>query len=1056
MLLPTPLENQNALRLAITHAYHLDETLALEYLLKEVTLSEEMNHQIAEKARLLVNAVRKARVNQGGLDAFLYQYDLGSEEGIALMCLAEALLRIPDNTTIDNLLRDKISTANWVSHLGKSSSFLVNAASFGLMLTGKILGKSEEQAVKHGLKKIIERSSLPVIRKAVKHAMGILGEQFVMGETIEKAIKRARVNEKKGYRYSYDMLGEAARTAKDAERYFQSYQKAIEKIAQASQNKGVIDGPGISIKLSALHPRYEFSKQEKVLAEVTPLLRALALQAKEANIGLTVDAEEADRLELSLDIFEAVFCDPIFNGWEGLGLAVQSYQKRAPYVLDWLIDLSRKQHRRIMVRLIKGAYWDAEIKNAQVRGLKGYPVFTRKASTDISFMACAKKMISAPDVFYAQFATHNAYSVAAILEMIEAQKTAPAFEFQCLHGMGQTLYDHIVGPANLNIPVRVYAPVGGHEDLLAYLVRRLLENGANTSFVNRILDPKISIEEIAASPISKIQDLAFKPHPHIPLPRAIYLKENSTQDEGRLNSYGIDLSDLQELTMLDKQLTLECEKKWCAGPIVNGEEILSENSETRFDPSDKNREIGKVSKANLEQLENALASAHKAYETWDLMPPEKRAECLERAATLFEERMPQFMALAIREGGKTINDAQAEVREAIDYCRYYAERAREDLAQALTLQGPTGETNQLQLRARGVIACISPWNFPLAIFIGQVTAGLAAGNAVIAKPADQTPLIAAAAVKLLHEAGIPKDVLQFVPGKGSVIGAKMIADLRIKAVVFTGSTETARGINQALANREGAIIPLIAETGGQNAMIVDSSALPEQVVMDVVSSAFYSAGQRCSALRVLFLQEDIADKTIEMLKGAMAEIKLGNPVLLETDVGPVIDLPAKKMLEEHVERMQREAKCIYRVPLTPECENGTFFAPVAFEIENLNQLTREVFGPVLHIIRYTANDLDKVIDSINNTGYGLTLGIQSRIESTINTIRQRARVGNTYVNRNIIGAVVGVQPFGGENLSGTGPKAGGPHYLTRLCVERAICINTTAAGGNASLLCLGE
>jgi RHH-type proline utilization regulon transcriptional repressor/proline dehydrogenase/delta 1-pyrroline-5-carboxylate dehydrogenase len=1052
MLHPTPIEKQNALRAAMTRAYHLDETLALEQLLKEVIFSDEMNQQIQEKARLLVNAVRQARVNQGGLDAFLYEYDLGSEEGIALMCLAEVLLRIPDKTTIDKVLRDKISTGNWVSHLWKSRSFLVNAASFGLMLTGKILGKPEDQSIKNGLQKFIERSSLPVIRKAVKHAMGILGEQFVMGETIEKAIKRAQVNEKKGYRYSYDMLGEAARTAKDAERYFQSYQKAIEKIAQASQNKGVIDGPGISIKLSALHPRYEFSKQEKVLAEVTPLLKALALQAKEANIGLTVDAEEADRLDLSLDIFEAVFCDPIFNGWEGLGLAVQSYQKRAPYVLDWLIDLSRRQHRRIMVRLIKGAYWDAEIKSAQVKGLKGYPVFTRKASTDVSFIACAKKMLNAPDVFYSQFATHNAYSVAAILEMIDAQQKItsikPEFEFQCLHGMGQTLYDHIVGPANLNIPVRVYAPVGGHEDLLAYLVRRLLENGANTSFVNRILDPKIPIEEIAADPIAKVQSLQYKPHPHIPSPRDIY--------QGRLNSYGIDLSDFQELTMLDKQLAVECEKNWYAAPIINGEEILSENFEIRLDPSDKNREIGKASKASVEQLETALASANVAYEAWDLTPAEKRAECLERAAKLFEERMPQFMALAIREGGKTINDAQAEVREAIDYCRYYAERARVDLAHPLTLNGPTGETNQLQLRARGVIACISPWNFPLAIFIGQVTAGLAAGNAVIAKPADQTPLIAAAAVRLLHEAGIPKEVLQFVPGKGSVIGAKMIADLRVKGVVFTGSTETARGINQALSNREGAIIPLIAETGGQNAMIVDSSALPEQVVMDVVSSAFYSAGQRCSALRVLFLQEDVADKIIEMLKGAMAEIKMGNPALLETDVGPVIDLAAKKILEEHVERMQREAKFIYRVPLTPECENGTFFAPVAFEIENLNQLTREVFGPVLHIIRYAANDLDKVVESINNTGYGLTLGIQSRIESTINTIRQRARVGNTYVNRNIIGAVVGVQPFGGENLSGTGPKAGGPHYLTRLCVERAVCINTTAAGGNASLLCLGE
>lgn len=1013
----TPTES-NPLRAAITRAYRMDEAQCIENLIKEASFSPSTLNNIAQTARKLVGEVRKQRLGKGGLDAFLYQYDLSSSEGITLMCLAEALLRVPDTATIDNLLRDKITAADWAAHTGQSDSLFVNAATWGLLLTGKILSPSDtsEGKMRGIFKQFIEKTGIPVIRKAVKQAMGLLGRQFVMGETIDEALKRAREKEQQGYRFSYDMLGEAAITADDAERYFKAYQDAIEKIGRAAQSQQVSENPGISVKLSALHPRYEFAKHERVLAEVTPRLRQLALQAKAANIGLTVDAEEAERLDLSLDIIEKIFCDPALADWEGFGLAVQSYQKRAWYVLDWLINLSHQQKKRWMVRLIKGAYWDSEIKIAQVKGLCGYPVFTRKASTDVSFLACAKKIFAHPEAFYPQMATHNAYSLAAVLEL--AKNSNQNFEFQCLHGMGYTLYDQVVGAKHFNIPCRVYAPVGGHKDLLAYLVRRLLENGANTSFVNRIIDEDASIEDIIADPVAKVRALMSKSHPKIPLPKDIYGEE-------RQNATGIDLTHKEELKELD--VTLD-----------------------NLPPS-----FTEIKNLDATQIEQALTSADKAMERWDLTPVSERAACLERAANLFEKRMPEFIWLAVHEGGKTVPDAIAEVREAIDYCRYYAEQARKTLS-PIILPGPTGELNQLTMHGRGAIVCISPWNFPLAIFLGQVTAALVAGNTVLAKPADQTRRIAAAAVHVLHEAGIPKDVLYFTPARGSVIGAHLIKDTRVKGIVFTGSTETARTINQTLANREGAIVPLIAETGGQNAMIVDSSALPEQAVMDAVNSAFYSAGQRCSALRVLFIQEEIADRFIHMLCGAMKELKLGNPGLLSTDIGPVIDANAKTGLEEHVSRMQKEAKLLYQVSLPPECQNGNYFAPVAFEIDSLSRLTQEVFGPVLHVIRYRTQNLNNVINAIRQTGYGLTLGIQSRIDATIDYIRDRLPVGNTYVNRNMIGAVVGVQPFGGEGLSGTGPKAGGPHYLLRLCTERTLCVNTTAAGGNASLLCLGD
>lgn len=1040
MLFPNPLPEQNQLRAAITRAYHEDEDVCVERLVEQATLPQDSLRRINDTARQLVQKVRDKRLSGGGLDAFLYEYDLSSTEGIALMCLAEALLRIPDKKTMDDLLCDKITSADWVSHLGQSESLFVNAATWGLVLTGKILNPNKNK-LGSALKQFVTRTSAPIIRKSVKQAMKVLGRQFVMGETIEAAIERARESEARGYRYSYDMLGEAARTAEDAERYFRSYQHAIEMIGKASHGKNFIEGPGISIKLSALHPRYEFAQRDLVVPILIEKLKVLALQAKALNIGLTVDAEEADRLDISLDIIGAVFADPALNGWEGFGPAVQSYQKRAPYVIDWLVDLSRKYNRRWKVRLIKGAYWDAEIKNAQVKGLVGYPVFTRKASTDVSFIACAKKILQHSAEIYPMFATHNAYTLAAVLEMAGSNRD---FEFQCLHGMGHTLYDQVVGPQNLNIPARVYAPVGGHEDLLAYLVRRLLENGANTSFVNRIIDDKTSIDDIIADPVARTRSHISKPHPRIPLPKHIY-------GPGRKNSSGFDLSDENELRELQIKMNVEMQH---AAPIVNGEVLQGESRPVR-NPANKQETIGTVTLATVEQTEQAIASAHNATFSWDMTDVVERAACLERAADLFTERMPELMALLTREGGKTTSDTIAEVREAIDFCRYYAERARKDLC-THTLPGPTGELNQLSMHGRGVIACISPWNFPLAIFIGQVVAALVAGNCVIAKPAGQTPLIAAAAVRILHEAGIPKDVLHLLPGSGAVVGAKLVADERIKGIVFTGSTETARDINLTLANRNGPITPFIAETGGQNAMIVDSSALPEQVVADVVNSAFGSAGQRCSALRVLFVQEDIADKLINMLRGAMAEIKMGDPSFLSTDIGPVIDEGARKTLQEHFERMQSEAKLIAQVKLPMNAEKGTFFAPCAFEIDSLNRLTREVFGPILHVIRYAAKDLDKVIASINATGYGLTFGMQSRIDNNIKYVCDRIHTGNQYINRTMIGAVVGVQPFGGEGLSGTGPKAGGPHYLLRMCTERSLSVNTTAAGGNVSLLCLEE
>ncbi len=1026
--------------------YRQDETDCIENLLSSLHITDQKAKITQETAHELVAMVRKKTAKKTGLDAFLYRYDLSSEEGIALMCLAEALLRIPDAETVTSLIRNKIATADWQSNMGKSDSLFVNAATWGLMLTGKILSTNQEdpKRLRSVLKRLIEKTSEPIIRKAVAEMMKILGKQFILGQDIEEALRRSAEREALGYRFSFDMLGEAARTAQDAERYFLAYQKSIQAIGEHSRGKHFINAPGISVKLSALHPRYEYTKKNIVVPAVIDKLSVLVLQAKEFGISLTVDAEEADRLDISLDILETIFSDPGLNDWEGLGLAVQAYQKRAFYLIDWLAEIANKQGRRWMLRLVKGAYWDSEIKESQVKGFNNYPVFTRKGNTDTSYLACAKKIIAMPEAFYPMFATHNAHTVATILTLMGDRRD---FEFQCLQGMGRPLYDQIVTDENWKIPCRVYAPVGTHEDLLPYLVRRLLENGANTSFVNRIVNEKLPIDEIIADPIAEVKANKNKPHPRIPLPADIYGPD-------RKNSKSYDLSNVTIQQELDKELSKWQNYQWQAFPTIQSKP-KKEAGKVHYEPNDRRLIVGHVMTASNDEVEATLEAAYFAKEKWDLTPVTDRAKLLRKAADLLEQNMPELMALVMREGGKTLNDAIAEVREAVDFCRYYAEEASSELA-TKNLTGPTGETNQLQMHGRGIFLCVSPWNFPLAIFTGQVMAALVAGNTVIAKPAEQTPLIAARAVELFHEAGIPANVLQLVVGKGSIVGQKLIEDNRISGVLFTGSTETARNINKTLAEKSGPIIPSIAETGGQNAMIADSSALPEQLIMDVIASAFYSAGQRCSALRVLFLQEEICDKVITLLQGAMAELTVDISYLLETDVGPIIDEKAVAGLEAHANFLEKVGKLIYKINLQTNTRNGSFFSPQAFEIPSLKLLEREVFGPILHVIRYKKENLVQVIEEINQSGYGLTLGIHSRIDETIRFIQERAKVGNCYVNRNMIGAVVGVQPFGGEGLSGTGPKAGGPHYLPRLCVERTLTINTTAAGGNASLLSLME
>ncbi|MCW0389212.1 Bifunctional protein PutA [Xanthomonas sacchari] len=1045
-----------ALRAAITAAWLKDEAEHVRELLEQARLPAADQARVQALAADLVTRVRARAQDQGAIEAFMRQYDLGSEEGVLLMCVAEALLRIPDQDTADKLIRDKLGDADWKKHMGESDSILVNASTWGLMLTGKLVQINDltRADVSGAFKRLIGRVGEPVIRLAVRQAMKIMGHQFVMGRTIGEALTRSKKGDNAHYRYSFDMLGEGALTMKDAQRYLDAYRQAIHAIgkhfaAQRQQGGGkdaVFAAPSISIKLSALYPRYEHAKRARVMAELVPGVLELAQLAKSYGIGYTVDAEEADRLELSLDIIEATFSDPSLDGWEGYGLAVQAYQKRTPYTIDFLADLARRVGRRIPVRLVKGAYWDAEIKRAQVEGHPGYPVFTRKQNTDVSYLACAKRLFAHSDALYPMFATHNAQTIAAVRAIAGGRD----YEHQKLHGMGDDLYAEVIPADRLGVPCRVYAPVGSHEDLLPYLVRRLLENGANSSFVNRITDEDVAIEDLIRDPVEAVSAFASIPHPKIPLPVDLLRSQN----HNRKNSMGANLANDNDLRALADQLNTAL-KPWQAAPLVPGA-VIAGDALAVANPADRRQIVGHWKPADAATVEKALSNAAAAYPAWNRTPAASRATILEHAADLLEARMPEFMALCVKEAGKTLPDGVAEVREAVDFLRYYAGQARAQFGAPERLPGPTGESNELQLHGRGVFVCISPWNFPLAIFLGQVAAALAAGNSVIAKPAEQTNLVGHAAVKLLHEAGVPEAVVQFLPGDGATVGAALTRDPRVAGVAFTGSTETARAINRALAARDAAIGVLIAETGGQNAFIADSSSLPEAVVKDAISSAFISAGQRCSAARVLFVQDDIADKVMTMLAGAMAELKVGDPGLLSTDVGPVIDADALQILTDHAARMDREARAIAVAATDAATAHGSFFAPRAYELQSLAQLQREIFGPVLHVIRWKADQLDAVIDQINATGYGLTLGVHSRIDETIERIASRVAVGNVYVNRNQIGAVVGVQPFGGQGLSGTGPKAGGPHYLLRFATEKVVTVNTTAAGGNASLLTLGD
>lgn len=1030
----------SALTPAFNRLYRQSEEILVPELLNLISLTDDQKQTIQQRAINLIEGVRQRKTKTVSIENFLQTYDLSSKEGIALMCLAEALLRIPDNETRNTLIRDKIGSVDWLTHIGKSGSIAMNAATLGLATTNLFLnwGLDKNSFIKK-IADISRKMTQPVIRQAINHAMKILGHQFVMGETIEDALKHAQANEARGYRHSYDMLGEGAKTAEDAARYFDAYRQAIE-ILSTHQTKGEIFArPSISVKLSALHPRYELLLKERAFKELLPQIIELCQAAKAKDIALTIDAEESERLELSLELLKETMRAPSLKDWDGLGLAVQAYQKRCTAVIDWLIEAAHDTHRRLCVRLVKGAYWDSEIKKTQEKGLIDYPVFTRKIFTDISYLATAQKMLANQTEIYPQFATHNAYTVATIQEIAAGRE----FEFQRLHGMGEALYDQFVSP---NIPCRIYAPVGEYRDLLPYLVRRLLENGANTSFVHKIYDPNVPISSLIQDPVEETSSLQTMQHPQIQSPKDIFMPS-------RRNSKGYDLSDQEELHELQSYLDeFKTQFPLQATPLLH--EFPNKQRETLeiYDPASSKCLVVTCPQCDEDDIRTALDNAKKSEENWKNLAPESRAIALEKLADKLEHHYKELIAILVYESGKTCADAIAEIREAIDFCHYYAKQARHHMGTALSLPGPTGEKNELSLHGRGLFICISPWNFPLAIFLGQVAAALVTGNVVLAKPAQQTPYIAYRACQLAFEAGIPTDVLQFLPTKGQTLSKVGISAPYVKGVAFTGSTQVAWDINQALSQRQCAIAPLIAETGGINAMIVDSSALPEQVVTDIIISAFQSAGQRCSALRILFVQEDIADKILTMLAGAMQQLKVSHPQDLSTDIGAVIDKKAQQELLSHITFLKETAKLIAIAPECSEQQDGCFILPQVWEISSAAELTKEVFGPILHVVRFKSNEIAKVVNQINEKGYGLTLGLHSRIDETIDFVRKNAKVGNFYVNRNMIGAVVGVQPFGGEGLSGTGPKAGGPHYLLRFVVERTFTQDTTAAGGNATLL----
>ncbi|ABN62935.1 bifunctional proline dehydrogenase/L-glutamate gamma-semialdehyde dehydrogenase PutA [Shewanella baltica] len=1041
--------NLDELFKAISDNYIVDEEQYLSELIQLVPSSDEAIERVTRRAHELVNKVRQfdKKGLMVGIDAFLQQYSLETQEGIILMCLAEALLRIPDAATADALIEDKLSGAKWDEHMSKSDSVLVNASTWGLMLTGKIvkLDKKIDGTPSNLLSRLVNRLGEPVIRQAMMAAMKIMGKQFVLGRNMKEALKNSEDKRKLGYTHSYDMLGEAALTRKDAEKYYTDYANAITELGAQSYNENESPRPTISIKLSALHPRYEVANEDRVLTELYDTVIRLITLARGLNIGISIDAEEVDRLELSLKLFQKLFNSEAAKGWGLLGIVVQAYSKRALPVLVWLTRLAKEQGDEIPLRLVKGAYWDSELKWAQQAGEAAYPLYTRKAGTDVSYLACARYLLSdaTRGAIYPQFASHNAQTVAAISDMAGDRH----HEFQRLHGMGQELYDTILSEAGAK-SVRIYAPIGAHKDLLPYLVRRLLENGANTSFVHKLVDPKTPIDSLVVHPLKTLTGYKTLANNRIVLPADIFGSD-------RKNSKGLNMNIISESEPFFAAIEQFKNTQWQAGPLVNGKTLTGEHK-TIVSPYDTTQTVGQVAFADDAAIEQALASAEAAFASWARTPVETRASALQKLADLLEENREELIALCTREAGKSIQDGIDEVREAVDFCRYYAVQAKKMMAKPELLPGPTGELNELFLQGRGVFVCISPWNFPLAIFLGQVSAALAAGNTVIAKPAEQTSIIGYRAVQLAHQAGIPVEVLQFLPGTGATVGSAITADERIGGVCFTGSTGTAKLINRTLANRDGAIIPLIAETGGQNAMVVDSTSQPEQVVNDVVSSSFTSAGQRCSALRVLFLQEDIADRVIEVLQGAMDELVIGNPSSVKTDVGPVIDATAKANLDAHIDHIKQVGKLIKQMPLPAGTENGHFVSPTAVEIDSIKVLEKEHFGPILHIIRYNAAELSQVINEINSTGFGLTLGIHSRNEGHALEVADKVNVGNVYINRNQIGAVVGVQPFGGQGLSGTGPKAGGPHYLTRFVTEKTRTNNITAIGGNATLLSLGD
>ena len=1012
----------------ISPLYITDEAHCLKQLMPMATPNIQEASQIEERATALIQRVRKDKHAMHMIDALLLEYSLDTKEGILLMCLAEALMRIPDPETANALIKDKLSVADWAAHLKKSDSVFVNASTWGLLLTGKVinLGQTTQGGATSIVNRLVNKMTEPVIREAMHQAMKIMGHQFVLGRHIEEAQKNAKGFNDKGISYSFDMLGESALTATDAKKYFTAYLSAIESIGAKLLNKQDLGTAAtVSIKLSALHPRYEVINKQRVLTEMFDTVVLLIEKARSLNVGLTIDAEEADRLELSLILFEKLYRHRSAQGWGKLGLVIQAYSKRALPSLVWLAALAKEQGDVIPLRLVKGAYWDSELKLSQQQGYAGYPVYTRKEATDVSYLACARFLLSehVRGCIYPQFASHNAHTVAAVATMA----THNDFEFQRLHGMGDTLYNHVVDLFKCQL--RIYAPVGSHKDLLPYLVRRLLENGANSSFVHRLVDANCPIEALVEHPVTTLQSRSTLHNGLIVLPSAIF--------PDRKNSHSVNIDIESEARLLEHALKGVKEKQWQAGPIVDG--VHYQDVTQLFDatvvncttPYDRSIHIGHLVYTNTALVEQALATAQTNFQTWNQTAVETRAQYLYRLADLLEEHTPELIALCHHEAGKTIHDCIDEVREAVDFCRYYAQQAVDNFANKQTLVGCDQITQQVSRQGKGVFVCISPWNFPLAIFLGQISAALISGNTVIAKPAEQTSLIAVRTVLLMLEAGFPKGVIQLLTGLGRNIGPLLTEDERIAGVVFTGSTTTAQSINRSLAKRPALPATLIAETGGQNAMIVDSTALPEQVARDVIRSAFASAGQRCSALRVLFVQQDIAERVIELIKGAMQELSLGLPDLYQTDVGPVIDKSAKDKLTAYIEHMLKTHSLIAQVPLNESCRKGDFVTPVAIEINHLSELKEEQFGPILHVIRYKASELPQVIDQINATDFGLTMGIHSRNEAAYGRIADACRVGNCYINRDQVGAVVGVQPFGGQGLSGTGPKAGGPHYLYR-------------------------